>query len=126
MRSIDGEFADLSLVGRVPPRGTTPVRKRARQQGGMGNGDLHTALEFCAAHVTEFELSKTTTGASYHFKIFHTEAVARAGHIDAALCKRYPRCSEVDTPHMPTANPTVCLPPPGWRPRATAYLTRGH
>jgi hypothetical protein len=91
----------------------------------LGNGDLHTALEFLRSALTEFELSKTTTGASYHFGIFYTEAVARAGHIDAAL-QALSQMQRSRNPHMPTANPTVCLPPPGWRPRATAYLRRGH
>lgn len=50
----------------------------------LGTGDLHTAAECLRGAIADFELANTTHGASYHFGIDYTEALARAGDADAA------------------------------------------
>lgn len=57
---------------------------RVKGVAALGTGDLHTAVECLRSAVADFELANTTHGASYHFGIDYTEALARAGDVDAA------------------------------------------
>jgi DNA-binding NarL/FixJ family response regulator len=50
----------------------------------LANGELHSALERLRSAVAEFDLYQPTTGVDCGFRVAYTEALARAGDIDAA------------------------------------------
>jgi DNA-binding CsgD family transcriptional regulator/tetratricopeptide (TPR) repeat protein len=52
----------------------------------LATGELNTAVECLRSAITDFDLANTTYGGgSYHFAIYYTEALARAGDVEAAL-----------------------------------------
>ena len=57
----------------------------AKGVAALANGDLHTAVECLRRATDECERRQANPGLNYHFLVFYTEALARAGKVDAAV-----------------------------------------